>query len=457
MWLKVYPQCFSNPRSIEFAKCASELNKKFRDMTRNAFRVYRSLKCIQIAKRRGLDLSSLGSEKCPEIMRFGKGVKEGPEAFADFLYYSDNDRKGFDILFADGRFRFVPLDVIDSLKFIVWLDNRTDRMHKFVYLSYSNWLKVMAMVHRAGFRPIMIRIFYNPLVRAKEELLIDTHEFESRNENFVDPDASYFEDFLKLNRRYAEDIEFLRSFAYEEWNKWYGIEVPLAIKVTQIELARDMRKPIIEILTGFHFVGGKRRTISFSSEEIRRTEIVLGGSLDRVDPWEEPQVVKYYVTVDKGLQVKAYLKAWRNIGNSYDILNRVEYTIGVRTDLDRFRLIEVLDSLKLKEVHKTLSIGSMSDYHIEKVKELIRPLVRCRNRCEEHYAFLLDLVLAGSIRGNSMYRHVAEIYKRHGIVKVKGRGRNAVYTFNENLLDLVKDLRKKLKVLIGEFKPLEIE
>jgi len=457
MWLKVYPLCFSNPRSPDFPKCMSKLNEKFKEMTERAFRVYRSLKCIQVAMRRGLDLSSLGPEKCVEILRYGKGAKEGRDAFADFLYAEENGKKGFDIHFANDRFDFVPLDVIESLRFILWIDSRTDRIHKFVYLSHESWFKIMAMVHRVGFRPIMIRIFYNPLLRAKEKLGIDTSDFESRNENFIDPDADYFEEFLKLNRRYAEDIEELRKRAYEEWNKWYGIEVPLAIKVTQIELARDMRKPMIEILTGFHFVGGRKRTINFSTENLRKTEVVIGGSLDEFDPWEETQVVKYYITVKKGLQLKAYPKAWRFTGESFDVLNRVEFTIGVRTDLDSFRLDYVLDSIEIKEIHRTLAIGSMNDRHIEMVKELISPLVRCRSRCEEHYAFLLDLILAGSIRGNSMYRKIAEVYKRYGIVKVKGRGRNSVYTFNESMLDLVKDLRKKLEVLIGEFKPLEIK
>jgi len=466
MWLKAYPDAFAYPNDPLYRAERRIWRKMFPEMTERAFSIYRSIRCIQLAIRKGYDVESLERKKCLEIMRYGKGVQEGEEAFADFYY--DRENGMFMIHFADGSFDWLSLETIKGVMLMRWVDAGLFRRgiraeHKFVYIPYSDWLRIAVFVHGTAFRPPLIRIFYNPLVRAKEELGIGDSGYESHHKNYVDPDSIDLGKFLELNRRYAEDKEYLKAVAYREWEKWFGgvreiktklgKEEFLVIKVTQIEYARDMKKGELEIITGLHFVAGATRTIKFSVSNPKRYEETVIGSFERVDPWEEPQGVKYYVTVRKGLQVKAYLKAWRKVGDHYELLYRVEYTKSVNVDLDQFKLEEVLRDPVLIEVHRTLALGSANKSQIEKLKELLRPIVKCRTRCDEHYAFLIKLLVAGSIKSSGIYKKIAEIYKKYGVVEIVGRGRNSVIRLNPAYLKL----RESIEAVIGKFESLDLE
>jgi len=466
IWLKAYPDCFAYPND---PLCKAERRiwrEMFPEMTERAFRIYRSIRCIQLAIRKGYDVKDLERKKCLEIMRYGKGAQEGEEAFADFYY--DSGKNGFAIHWADGRFETLSLDTIKGVMLMRWVDTGLFRRgiraeHKFVYIPYRDWLRIAVFVHGTAFRPPLIRIFYNPLIRAKEELKIGDSGYESHHKNFVDPDSIDLDRFLELNRRFAEDKGYLKNEAYREWEKWFGDIKEfkkklgktefLVIKVTQIELARDMKKGELDIITGLHFVAGTSRTIKFSVSNPKKYEETVIGSFERVDPWEEPQGVKYYVTVRKGFQVKAYLKAWRQVGDSFDLLYRVEYTKSVNESLEEFRLAEVLKDPKLIEVHRTLALGTANKDQIEKLKEILRPIVKCRTRCDDHYAFLIKLLIAGSIKGSGIYRAIARIYEKYGVVEIVGRGRHSVIRLSPAYLGL----RESIEAVIGKFESLELD
>jgi len=437
IWLKAYPYFFANLRIKEFYDAYREYRVKgtFREITENAFRLYRTLDCIRRGLDRGLDPKDLGPEKCKEIRRYGV------HDYTDFVYM-DN---GFEVLCSDGKFRTFSVDQIKSLKLLSYVVVVGDRLRyeKAIYIEYQPWLRVMVKPFVQGFVPPMVRVFYNPIIRVKSEMGLDNLGYQAQHENFIDPELIDFDRFLELNHRYAFDRDFLRNFISEEWVKWTGVDVPLTIKVTQVELAYDSRIPKMDIVSALHFLGARSKTIKYSLDSNKYTWTDAG--------------LKYYLTVRKGFQVKTYTKAWRESGNSYDVLNRIEFTINVNQLLDYVSADYVLSDRTLLEVYRTLKISMLSEDAVQRIKELLRPFIRCESRCEDHYAFWFDLVVSGQIKGTSYYRHVAEVYKKHGMIKVKGRGRNSVYTINENFLDLAKEVRKKIVKLLGEFEELQLK
>jgi len=437
IWLKAYPYPFTNLRIKEFYDVYREYRVKgvFREMTEKAFRLYRSLDCIRRGLDRGLKPEELSPDKCKEIRRYGV------HDYSDF-FYMDN---GFEVLCGDGRFRTFSIDQIRSLKLLAYVVIVRDkpRYEKAIYIEYYSWLRVMVKPFLEGFMPPMVRVFYNPLIRSKQELGIGDNGFQAQHENFIDPSVEGFERFLELNHRYAFDRDFLKGFIHEEWNKWFGVDIPLTIKVTQVELSYDSRIPKMDIISAFHFLGARSKTIKYSLESNKYTWTDAG--------------LKYYLTIKKGFQVKTYTKAWRGSGDSYDVLNRIEFTMNVNQLLDYVSADYVFSDRTLLEVYRTLKISMLNEDAVQRIKELLKPFIRCETRCEDHYAFWFDLLISGQIRGSTYYRDIAKVYKKHGMIKVKGRGRNSVYTINENFLDLAKEIRKKIVKLLGEFEELQLK
>jgi len=424
VWLKAYPSFFSNLKVKEFM----DIYRTYRDegiftsMTENAFRLYRTLDCIRRGLSKGLDPNDLNAGMCSEVRKYGEH---------DYYMFEFNGKE-FVIDVGEGKFNFT-LDQVNSVRFISYTTVVRDKLHyeKSIYLEYGKWLRVMVKPYLEGFMPPMVRVFYNPLLRTKEFLGINTSKYEFQYDNFVDPYVIDVEEFADLNHKLAFDVSFLKEFVDYEWFKWFGRREDLTIKITQVELSFDTMIPKIDLVSAFHFIGGKSKTIKYS--------------VDGVDYSWTDSGLKYYITVKKGFQVKTYTKAW----NSEKVLNRLEFTLSVNQPIELVDHNSVLGNSELREVYMTLSKGLVSGDVIERIKEIIKPLIRCRERCEDHYAFWLDLLTSGEIKGTRYYKSIAEVYKELGYIKVKGRGRNSAYVINENFLPFISRLKKDIERYLG--------
>jgi len=437
IWLKAYPLFFSNLRIEENKELYMKYRKEkvFEVWTYRAFTLYRTLDCIRRAIVKVYELDKITTDLCRELRKYGE------KDYFDFVFMDSQ----FDILIADNVYSFI-VEQIKSLRFVSYTTVIRDKVHyeKAIYIEYEPWLRVMVKPYLEGFIPPMIRVFYNPLLRAKYELGIKTDDYIAEHDNFIDPyalDNNMFSRFIELNHRYAFDFDFLRNFINREWFKWFGSNIDLRVKVTQVEIAFDSRIPKMNIVSSFHFVGGRSKTIKYSVD-----------SNEQFYSWTDSGL-KYYITVKKGLQLKTYTKAWRDNG---DFLNRIEFTVNVNLPIELVNANYVLERPDLLEVYRILNIAMLDNDSIERIKEILRPLVRCETRCEDHYAFWFDLITSGQIKGTTYYRDIARVYKQLGIIKVKGRGRNSVYVINEKYLDLVKTIRRQIEQYIGVFKELKL-
>jgi len=426
VWVKAYPFFFRNLRIKEYRDIFFDYrdNRVFEEMTDNAFRLYRTLDCIRRAIKRGV-INYLTVEKCEEIRKYGE---------QDYYYFNVNV-DSVDIWTGTESYTFT-FEQVKTVKFITYVVVYNDQLHyeKAIYYEYSPWLRVMIKPYLEKFTPPMVRVFYNPLIRAKQDLGIDKLGYESQHDNFVDPELIDFEKFKRLNWSYFADKQFIANFVNTEWKKWFNREERLTIKYTQVELSHDTSIPKLELLMSLHNLGGRAKTIKNSVE---------GNSYTWTDSG-----LKYYITIKKGFQVKVYTKAWTQLKQ----LNRLEFTLKLNEDLDNLDLKSVFQNKDLEDsimsINKSLGNNDLKD----RVKEVLKPLVKCRDNenCEKHYAFWLDLLTSGSIKGSSYYHGIMIVYKRAGLVKVKGRGRNSVYTFNENLLPFVEKLRELLGISFKE-------
>jgi len=430
VWLKAYPSFFSNLRLEENKDRFREYqqDRLFEKMTDNAFRLYRTLDCVRRAHLKGKNLEELQPDDCAEIRKYGVHDVCNFEVRSDIYgghvtVWRDRD-----------RFEF-KLQQVDSLRFYMYAVVRGDRLsyEKAIYLEYEPFLRVMVKPYLDGFIPPMIRVFYNPLILAKETLRVEKPEgFESEHENWVLPEAVSSE-FIRVNHEMAFNSRLLLPFIRKEWVKWFGVDDELMVKVTQVELCRDVDIPKVDLVASLHVLGGKSKTLKASAVET-----------EGAYTWTESGL-KYYVTVKRGLQVKVYTKAW----SAQRVLNRLEFTANVNRPLDGVSDDDVMGLVRqqYEEVSKALLKGD----RLQRLMDLLRPFVRCRDDelCDRHYAFLLDLFSSGQIKGVSYYRHVAEIYKREGLIKVKGRGRNSAYVLNENALPFLDDIRERIVEILG--------
>ena len=421
IWLKAYPAFFAdlrNPLSWETFKEYRD-NGVFEKWTDSVFRLYRTLDLIRRARREGVDIKDAYAYR-NELRRYG-----------------EDDYYEFEVV-DEGHVRVkacrdvkVSLASIDSVRFVAYYVVVGDRprYEKAVYFEYAPWLRVMIKPFLEGFVPPMIRLFYNPLIRAKRQLGLGDFGLEAQHENYVDPSAQGFDEFLKLNHAYAFDGE-LEKIASSLWRVWFCDDVDLVVKVSQVEFSFDSELPKLELAKAFHVVGGKSKTIKHSVDGVKYS-------------WTEGGL-KYYITVKNGVQVKLYTKAW----SKAKTLNRIEYTVRVNKPLEGVSAEEIKKTVA--DVHMQITKVLMDKELRAKLEEILRPIVRCRRNCDAHYAFWLDLLTAGQVKGSSYYRHVVETYKRLGLVKVKGRGRNSVYTLNENLLAVAENVRQFFGVSFSE-------
>jgi len=427
--LKAYPEVFANPRDVEARREVRTMLEEgvFKEMTENAFRLYRTLDGIRRALKRGMEPEDITPERLLEVRRYGEH---------DYWYFEiDGDEVRVEL---PRRVVSFSLSQVQSVRLHEYPVIRGSRSYieKAVYIEYEPWLRVMVKPYHAAFTPPMIRVFYNPLILAKRELKLEEPEgFEAQHENWVLPE--HVERVVELNHRLAFNDRLLVPFIRREWWKWFCRDDALCIKVTQVELCADVEVPKIEIVSAMHVLGGRSKTVKHD----------LSGSYTWTDAG-----LKYYVTVKRGLQVKCYTKAW----SERRVINRLEFTVSVNRRLELVRPGDVM--AKVAEVYGELAKAMASGEKLEALKEALRPLIHCKKgNIEAHYAFWLDLLTSGQIRGTSYYRHVAEVYKRLGYIKVKGRGKYSVYAINDNMVPFFETLKAKIREILGiEFRELNL-
>jgi len=432
-WLKAYPSfCFAmrcNETYREMYRFA-KVSGIFNQWTNKAFTMYRTLDCIKRAYKRGYELDKITLDVCKEIRKRGK-----PEYY-DFVFTGE----GFDILAEDMVYHY-RLNQILSLRFAVFEYPENDKIikEKSIYVEYEPWLRIAIRPHSYGFRCHLIRVFYNPLLRAKYELGIKTDSYIAEHDNFIDPyslDSDLFSKFLELNHKYAFDFNFIRKFIEDKWIEWFGSGVDLRISLTQLELCHDTRIPKMDLLTSVSFVSGRSKTIKYGVDEH-----------DKFYYWTESGLKYYITTKKKGLQVKIYTKAYtENV-----ILNRVEFTMPIKMDISIVRPSDVFQNKALVKVYNTMQIGLMDNDKVERVKRELRPLIHCSERCEDHYEFMLEMLVEGQMKGSRRFRHIAEIYKELGLIRIEGRGRYSLYVFNPYKMDMINVIKSRIESIVGKF------
>ena len=428
VWLKVYPAFFSNLRDRENFEKFREYrdNGIFEKMTERAFDLYRTLNLIKLGIRKGYSIEAI-PDHVDEILRYGEG--------SFFPFKPDEDGKHVLIKLPEesDRYRRVSIESIMTLRFVEYMTVVHDRVHyeKGIYMELSPWVRFVVKPFLSDFIPPMIRIFYNPLIRAKKALQLGDFGYEHVHDNYIDPSQVDLGRFVELNHRFAFDYEYLSKLAYRLWRIWFGRDEDLRIKVTQVEYSFDTKVPKDRLIVAFHFIGGRAKTLKSDVKSDVEYQWVDAG-------------IKYYVTVKKGLQVKLYTKAW----NADSALNRVEFTFSVNKDLDSVSPDDVVRNEDLLRLYFTVKKALLDDKAVEKVKELLRPIIRCRSNCEKHYEFWIDLLLTGQLKGSRYFSDVIRIYRREGLVEVRGRGRNTVYVPNVSRI-MLSDVRKALMDFLG--------
>jgi DNA-binding transcriptional ArsR family regulator len=90
------------------------------------------------------------------------------------------------------------------------------------------------------------------------------------------------------------------------------------------------------------------------------------------------------------------------------------------------------------------------------VREIISQFIPCKveNR-ELHEIFLIDLFLHGQVKGSSVYRDIAKVYKRKGLIEVKARGRYSVYRLKPEYLFIHEKIRELLSGIPLNLLPLQ--
>jgi hypothetical protein len=284
------------------------------------------------------------------------------------------------------------------------------------------------------FTPPMIRVFLNAIEFAKTRVNFDYSNYEYNNANFVDPyDTGFdFNKFLEVNRSIVDYIKRdLPNEIARLWKVLFGREEKLLVKVSQVEICHDCYVDKLRVLNAARVLAGRSKTLKY--------DIPMQ---DSGYTWSNDIGVKYYVTVKRGLQVKVYSKAVNKLNNR--VLNRLEITMRVNKPVNEFDLNSVFNTDTFNLISDiNMAMGDKSV--LEEVKKIISQFIPCRveNR-ELHEIFLLDLFLHGQVRGSSVYREVAKVYKRRGLIEVKARGRYSVYRLKPEYLFIHEKIRNLL-------------
>ena len=429
VWVKAYPAFFSNlrdPGNYDEYRDYRDTGV-FEDMTDSAFRLYRTLRLIRDGLARGYSVDDI-PKHVDELARYGE---------RDFYeFYSDNGEVVIRV--GDRRYRLKPGQVgsVRLVEYTRIVGNRAF-LEKAIYMELAPWLRIMVKPYLSGFVPPLVRLFYNPLIKAKHAMGLGDFGYEHEHDNYIDPGQVDLAKFIELNHKYAFD-RGLVDLVHRIWRMWFNRDDELRVKVSQVELAYDSKIPKIRLAYAFHFIGGRVKVI--------RSEVAPG--LD----WDDAGL-KYYITIKKGLQVKLYTKAWSSQG----ALNRLEFTIGLNEDLDNLDAGSLIRHSGLVEAYLALKKALLDEGGADRIRRLIMPFIDCRSDCDRHYAFWLDLLLSGQVKGSRYYSDIAKLYRRKGLIKVVGRGRNSVYVLDSSLASLSEEVRKALGASFIELIPHAVE
>lgn len=410
IWLKAYQSFFANLKNNFEAYRGYHDAGVFDKMADSALKMFRTLKLIKDGLARGYSIDA--------IRRNASGDYYDFEAGPGVVYIHVSDR----------RYR-LSLNAVRTVRLVEYsriVPGTGIRLKEAsIYMELAPWLRIGVKPVQVGYSPPLIRLFYNPLIRTKAKMGLGDFGYSSLNRNFIDPSQVDMGEFLKLNHSLAFDRE-LAKLAHILWRMWFDRDDDLRIKASLVELAYDSKIPKEMLLAGLHHVGGKSKVVRFDYG---------------FEPlWLEPGV-KYYVTVKKGLQVKAYTKAWSPQG----VLNRVEFTITPNEDLDNLDAGSLIKHNGLVEAYNAFSRGIKDNELVGRVRSILASIAECKN-CEAHYAFLLDLLLAGQMKGNRAYADIAKLYRRKGLIRIDGRGKYSRYVINPEaglagkILDLFKEI-----------------
>jgi hypothetical protein len=439
VWVKAYPGFFANLRLGDNWDIYRRYRKEgiFQDMTDSFFGVYRTINGLKIAFKKNVAVSSVDDLR--QLLKFGER-EEG--SFKPFIFLPDGTIEV-------GRLKLTKTQILSSkwLEY-TWIDEKkgTIEREKMFYMELTSWMRIGVKPFVSGFTPPMVRFFLNGILFAKEGVKFDTSGYEFHSENWIDPYNGYdFEGFMRMQEYFLEFVrQNIPRIARDLWVAFFNREEDLEVKVTQVELSHDSYIEKMRLVNALRLIAGSHKTLKYD---------VIQNKEDMTASWGNDIGVKYYVTVRRGLQLKAYSKAIHKASGK--ILNRFEITLNMNKSIydmendffDR-KTIETV-----KQIVQRVNTGLADTKTIEEIRAVLRQFVKAKKPEYKplHEAFLLDLFIHGQVKGKGVYRELARLYAKHGIIEIQGRGRNSVYVlkpeflqFHENLKKVFGDIPSKL-------------
>jgi len=436
VWVKAYPAFFAHLRLGDNWHTFMSYRREgvFEEMTEHFFRVYRTMRGLRIAFRKNVSVSSVAD--LVQLVRYGER-EEG--SFERFQFLPDG-------LIQVGRLKLTKEQIL-SARWLVYVrvDERKGEVvrEKMFYMEWSPWLRIAVKPFLSGFTPPLLRLFLNGIVFAKGVVGFDSSGYEYHTENWVDPQSEGFDfgKFMEAQRRFLDFMrEELPAFARDLWLSFFGRDEDLEVKVTQVEIARDSYVDMLRLVNALRMVAGRYKTLKYDAAQRKE---------DMFATWGNDFGLKYYVTVRRGLQLKAYGKAVHKATGR--VLNRLEVTLSLNRSLSEVRksgLFPAHVEGEVREIIRRVNVGLADTKTIEEIRAVLRQFVRCRKPEYRalHEAFLLDLFIHGQIKGKGVYRELARVYAKHGLVEIRGRGRNSVYVLKPEFLHFHENLKR----LFGE-------
>lgn len=431
VWIKAYPEFFSHLRLGDNWEIYRRYREEgiFQQMTDSFFRVYRTINGLKIAFRKNQAVSSI--EDLKELLRFGEKEEGSFERFS-FL------PNGFIQI---GRLKLTKTQILSSR----WVEyTRVDekkgtiQREKMFFMEIAPWLRIGVKPFITGFVPPLLRFFMNGIIYAKEGVKFDSSGYEFHNENWVDPyNPSFnFDMFLGMQEYFLKFIkENIPRIARDLWVAFFDREEDLEVKVTQIELSHDSYIEKMRLVNALRLIAGSHKTIKYDIAQRKE---------DVFETWGNDIGVKYYVTVKRGLQLKAYSKAIHKTTGR--ILNRFEITLGLNKSIyeieDRFFDPKTVECVRA--LIQRVNMGLADTKTIEEIRTVLKQFVKAKKPEYKplHEAFLLDLFIHGQVKGKGIYREIARIYAKHGLIEIQGRGRNSVYVLKPEFLQFHENLKK---------------
>lgn len=422
VWVKAYPSFFSDLSDYDNYKRYKTYRETntFKQMTDHFFSIYRTITCLKIGFRKGIEVDDVN--KCNNLLRYGGGD------FASFSKVSGD-------LYAIENLELTKEQILESrlISYFEKFGNSIRRVKVF-YFPLNSFMRVEVKPYLERFTPPLIRVFINGIEYAKTKVDFDYSGYESFSTNWVDPYKSGFEfnSFLKANHSVVDFIVNDLPFIVEDlWSKLFGFWEDLTIKVTQVELCHDSYVDKLRLLNSLRFLEGSSKTVKYDVSD------------QSFVSWGSGFGLKYYVTMKKGFQVKTYSKAVNKINGR--VLNRLEFTFNVNKNIKDLSVKTIFND-EVRDILMRINMMLNDESLIKKVEELINPFISANEvNVELHKVFLLDLFIHGEVKGSSTYRGIAKVYKEKGLIDVSGRGRNSVYVLKPEYMFICEKIRKILE------------